>query len=151
MKAFLNLSMLQKLAFPIVIALAVMIGLAWYAKSGFDELALETSNLIDRSALNRSLILEMSGELDAAIIVMQAKIGALVGAYAEELERGKQAASALAVHLFETLAAGATLGILVSLGLLVYIGLHLTARPMQRMTRDLARLAGGDYAVEVAD
>jgi hypothetical protein len=71
MKAFLNLSIIQKLAFPIVISVAVTAGVAWYAKQGFQQLAQETSNLVDRSAQNRSLIMQLAGELDAAIIAKQ--------------------------------------------------------------------------------
>jgi methyl-accepting chemotaxis protein len=68
MRALNNIKIIAKLIIPVVVIVAVTIGLILFAKSGLDSLAEETQEIVDVHAARRSMALDIKGHVNEAAI-----------------------------------------------------------------------------------
>ncbi|MBM1174900.1 MCP four helix bundle domain-containing protein, partial [Microvirga arabica] len=68
MRALNNLNIVIKLAIPVVVMIAVTIGLIFFAKTGLDTLAEETQQIVDLHAARRSMALDIKAHVNEAAI-----------------------------------------------------------------------------------
>jgi methyl-accepting chemotaxis protein len=68
MRVMNNLKIITKLAIPVVVMVAVTIGLIFFAKTGLDTLAEETQQIVDVHAARRSMALDIKAHVNEAAI-----------------------------------------------------------------------------------
>ena len=68
MRALNNLRIIAKLTAPVLVMVAVTIGLILFAKSGLDRLAEETQQIVDVHAARRSMALDIKTHVNEAAI-----------------------------------------------------------------------------------
>jgi hypothetical protein len=66
MRALNNLKIITKLAIPVIVMMAVTIGLIIFAKAGLDTLAEETQQIVDVHAARRSMALNIKASVSEA-------------------------------------------------------------------------------------
>ncbi|MCD6070277.1 MAG: chemotaxis protein, partial [Microvirga sp.] len=68
MRALNNLKIITKLAIPVIVMMAVTVGLIIFAKSGLDTLAEETQQIVEVHAARRSMALDIKTHVNEAAI-----------------------------------------------------------------------------------
>ncbi|MBJ6127218.1 MCP four helix bundle domain-containing protein, partial [Microvirga splendida] len=68
MRALNNLKIITKLAIPVIVMVAVTIGLIIFAKTGLDTLAEETQQIVDVHAARRSMALDIKAHVNEAAV-----------------------------------------------------------------------------------
>ncbi|WP_201859409.1 MCP four helix bundle domain-containing protein, partial [Microvirga soli] len=68
MRALNNLKIITKLAIPVIVMMAVTIGLIIFAKAGLDTLAEETQQIVDVHAARRSMALNIKASVSEAAV-----------------------------------------------------------------------------------
>src|SRR5688500_1389238 len=68
MRALTNLKIITKLAIPVIVMMAVTIGLIIFAKTGLDTLAEETHQIVDVHAARRSMALDIKAHVNEAAV-----------------------------------------------------------------------------------
>src|SRR5918993_1157292 len=68
MRALNNFKIITKLAIPVMMMVAVTIGLIIFAKTGLDTLAEETQQIVDVHAARRSMALDIKAHVNEAAV-----------------------------------------------------------------------------------
>jgi methyl-accepting chemotaxis protein len=76
-------------------------------------------------------------------------VGKLIAMNVEKMKAARDESVAAAAHTREWLVAGATGGLICAFGILGWIALYQIARPLARMTGEMAKLAEGDLEIQI--
>ncbi len=105
MRAFNDLRLLTKITIPVVLLIAVTVGLIAFAKSGLDGLSEETGVIVDVMAARRSMVLQMGldiseATIDAKNVILETDQKTML-THEEEYRKGKSAALSVADRLVQ--------------------------------------------------
>src|SRR5882724_11290644 len=113
-----------------------------------------------REASARVFDLAMAGKVDEAFaysrnvaakhrqVAIEA-VGKLIAMNVEKMKADRDESVATAAQAREWLVIGATVGLICAFGILGWIALHLIARPLAHMTREMTKLTKGDIEIQI--